>query len=131
MGSRAYIVAGVTMLVMAAIVFFFQPYEIANPSLVTKESANPTTNDGNHSTTKVSEDIIAIRGIGSFVYHKKILNCKTEDLMRSVSNRIPSDIAPTEEDIEWRNSEGRWANTNVYFGDNEQILHISLNKGKF
>jgi hypothetical protein len=87
-------------------------------------------NEGGHSENGMGNNVL-IRGVGNLAYRTKLLNHKTQDWIRIAAAKNSSSIPPVEEYIEQRTIENEWPNTDVYFGEHGEILHISLNKGKF
>jgi hypothetical protein len=131
MKPRAYKVAGGCLLFMAAVLLFISPPKItkSQPS-ITKYPDKSTEDDRRISKESVNNNIL-IRGVGNLKYRTNLLNHKPVDLIRIVAAKLPSKLPPVEEYIEQRTIENEWPKTDLYFGKNDQILHISLNKGKF
>jgi hypothetical protein len=127
--AQIKIVAGLLIALVVAILLIFK--DNRNLDNLDSSAVPVVKRDKNQSRTVTNHETIAIPGVGRLAYRSKNLGFASDQWMKQINSIVEEAYTQTEEDLAWRDENGRWNKVDVYYGEDGEILHFSVNKGLF
>ncbi len=117
---------------IVAFLVFREWNKIVSPKFYQRSDQTPKKGPempgGGETTT---ENSISILAVGKIKYESSEEKRSSSDWVRRILPNIPSEFAPSEEDLAIFDADQRWAKTNVYYFEDGHIAHISTNKNTY